>query len=51
MLYCIEKAHQSLLENPMAKKYGTYDEQTRIPTKTNYQKDIISLKGNANDRL
>ena len=28
-LFCIEKAHQSVLENPLAQKYGTFEEQTR----------------------
>ena len=29
-LYCIEEARQWMLENPMAKKYGTFEDQTRI---------------------
>ena len=28
--FCIEKSHQSILANPMAENYGTFEEQTRI---------------------
>ena len=31
--FCIEKSHQSILANPMAENYGTFEEQTRIPRK------------------
>ena len=31
--FCIEKSHQSILANPMAENYGTFEEKTRIPRK------------------
>ena len=32
-LHCNPKTHQSTLQNPMAKKYKHFTQQTRIPPK------------------
>ena len=43
-MHCFPKAYQSILQNPMAKKYKHFKEQTRIPLKLNIEKNWCRQK-------
>ena len=45
-LYSIAKAHQSIIENPMAKKYGHIWRTDQSNPQSNYRKYLISSKEN-----